>query len=260
VDLACDLACRAEKCGGNDRLKMDLFSSPAFWVAFGNIILVNIVLSGDNAVVIALAARSLSPAQQKKAVFYGCAGAVVLRIILTVFALQLLTLPYLKIIGAILLFYVGVQLMADEDEQGHIQTHASMWAAVRTILIADLVMSLDNVLGVAAAAQGNVTLLIIGLAISIPLIVSGSTLILRLMERFPIIIVLGAALLGYLAGEMLFSDVATAAWIHDHLPNHDLPVPGMRAMLSVPGVIGAVAIVMIGRWLTRRQPSPAANR
>jgi YjbE family integral membrane protein len=231
---------------------MELLSTPTFWLALGNIMLVNIVLSGDNAVVIALASRSLPPAQQKKAVFYGSAAAIVMRIILTIFALQLLTLPYLKIIGAILLFYIGLQLMIEEEESDEEHTHASLWDAIKTIMIADLVMSLDNVMGVAAAANGNVTLLVVGLAISIPVIIFGSTLILKLMERFPVIIVLGAALLGYLAGDMLFSDVATAPWLHAHLPHHEVLVPGLNSMLSLPGVVCAIAIVVLGKWLARR--------
>lgn len=229
---------------------MEMFSTAAFWIALGNIILVNIVLSGDNAVVIAMAARSLEPAQQKKAIFYGSAAAIVMRVILTIFALQLLTLPYLKLVGAILLFYIGLQLLAEEDEEGHVTHHASLMGAIKTILIADLVMSLDNVLGVAAAANGNVTLLVAGLAISIPLIIFGSTLILRLMERFPVIITLGAALLGYLSGEMLFSDTALLPTIESWFPHHEFSLMGLH--LSIPGLIGAVAIVLVGHWLARR--------
>jgi YjbE family integral membrane protein len=158
---------------------MDQLASPLFWVALGNIIIVNIVLSGDNAVVIALAARSLPPRQQRLAIFYGSAAAIVLRVILTIFALQLLSLPYLKLVGAILLFYIGMQLLADEEEEGEVKIHSGLAGAIKTILLADLVMSLDNVLGVAAAAKGNITLLVLGLAISIPLIIFGSTLILK---------------------------------------------------------------------------------
>src|SRR6476469_4544989 len=147
---------------------MVMLSDASFWVALGNIILVNIVLSGDNAVVIAMAARTLPHDQQKKAVLYGSAGAILMRIMLTIFALQLLTLPYLKLIGGVLLFWIGLQLLVEEEEGDQVKHHATLWDAIRTILIADLVMSLDNVLGVAAAAKGNVPLLIMGLAISIP--------------------------------------------------------------------------------------------
>jgi YjbE family integral membrane protein len=225
---------------------MEHLTSPIFWAALGNIILVNIVLSGDNAVVIALAARSLPPRQQKKAIFFGSAAAIVMRIVLTIFALQLLTLPYLKIVGAFLLLYIGIQLLSDNEEEGEVKEHATLGAAIKTILIADLVMSLDNVLGVAAAAKGNITLLVLGLAISIPLIIFGSTIILKLMERFPIIITFGAALLGYLAGEMLFSDTAIAPWIEANLPHHEI------LHLSIPGIIGAVIVVVVGNWMAKR--------
>ena len=231
---------------------MEHLASPVFWLALGNIILVNIVLSGDNAIVIAMAARSLPPEQQRKAIFFGSAGAIVLRILLTLFAVTLLTLPYLKIIGAILLFYIGSKLLAEDDgpEENHHQT--TLAVAIRTILVADLVMSLDNVLGVAAAAKGDVTLLVAGLMISIPLIIFGSQLILRIMERAPIIIVFGAALLGYLAGEMLFSDPALEGWVAANMAWHDWKVPGTGFELSLPGLVSAVAVVLTGRWMAQR--------
>ncbi|WP_019142523.1 TerC family protein [Noviherbaspirillum massiliense] len=232
---------------------MDFFSSPIFWAALGNIIVVNILLSGDNAVVIALAARSLPPAQQKKAIIYGSTAAIVMRIVLTLFALKLLALPYLKIVGAVLLFYIGVQLMTDEEEEDNVQSHATLGAAVKTILIADLVMSLDNVLGVAAAAKGSIVLLVLGLAISIPLIIFGSTLILKLLERFPVIIVLGAALLGYLAGDMMITDAAIEPWAHAALPHHDFVVPGASVQMSIPGLVSAALLVVVGFWITKRR-------
>ena len=231
---------------------MDQLGSPLFWLALGNIIIVNIVLSGDNAIVIALAARSLPAQQQRRAIFYGSAAAIVLRIVLTLFAVTLLGLPYLKIVGAVLLFYIGARLLADEGADPDIKSTHTLRAAVQTILVADLVMSLDNVLGVAAAAKGNMTLLVLGLVISIPLIVFGSSMMLKLMQRFPIIIVIGAGLLGYLAGEMLFGDVALQPWLGAHLPNLSLTMPGTGIGLSVPGVVLAVAVVLTGRWLGRR--------
>ena len=192
---------------------MEMLQTTEFWVGLVKIIWINIILSGDNAVVIALAARSLPPHQQRQAVFFGSGAAVVLRIILTVVAAKLLALPYLQIVGGLLLLWIGVQLLSEDDEgEGEHKEHGGMMAAIRTILIADLVMSLDNVIAVAAAAKDSVTLLIIGLAISIPLIIFGSTLLLKLMERFPIIITLGGALLGYLAGEMLVTDPAVIGW------------------------------------------------
>jgi YjbE family integral membrane protein len=228
------------------------FTTAAFWAALGSIILTNIVLSGDNAVVIALAARSLPPAQQRRAIFWGSAAAIILRIVLTLVAVKLLALPYLKIIGALLLFWIGVQLLLEEEEEvedGVDTQPKGLAAAVRTILIADLVMSLDNVLAVAAAAKDSVTLLVLGLGISIPLIIFGSTLLLKLMERFPIIITLGGALLGYLAGEMLVTDPAIAQW---------LGAPVSHTIANIAGVIGAVAVVAIGMVMRRRASSAAA--
>jgi YjbE family integral membrane protein len=193
---------------------MDL-SSVAFWTALGSIVLTNIVLSGDNAVVIALAARSLPPAQQKTAVLWGSAAAIVLRIVLTLAAVRLLEWPYLKLVGAVLLLYIGTQLLIEEEDEiehtGEPQRKGTM-AAVRTILVADVVMSLDNVLAVAAAAKNDIVLLSIGLALSVPLIVFGSTLLMRVMERVPLIVTAGGALLGYLAGDMLLADPGVTRW------------------------------------------------
>lgn len=223
--------------------------SGLWWAALGSIILANIVLSGDNAVVIAMAARKLPDSQRQKAIFWGSAAAIVMRIILTLVAVQLLSLPYLKVIGAILLIYIGVQLLAEGDDGGEDDGKTvkdGMMAAVRTILIADLVMSLDNVIAVAAAAKGNTTLLIIGLAVSIPLIIFGSTLLMKVMDRFPIIITLGAALLGFLAGEMLVTDPSTAAFFAKLDGSH-----------TWAPVFGAVIVVAIGTWLARRHKAAA---
>lgn len=229
---------------------MDVLSSAAFWFALGSIILTNIILSGDNAVVIALASRNLPPSQQKKAIFWGSAAAIILRVILTVTAVGLLTLPYLKIVGAVLLVYIGVQLLNEGDGEEEMDGKDNLWAAIRTILIADLVMSLDNVIAVAAAAQKGpeetrLLLLILGLGLSIPLIVFGSTLLLKVMERFPIIITIGAALLGYLAGEMLVADPIT----HDFLVN---TIPEAHLVLAIGG---AVLVVAWGYLLKHKQQS-----
>ncbi len=200
---------------------MELLQSTDFWLGLLLIIWINIILSGDNAVVIALAARSLPPEQQKKAIMFGSGAAVVLRIGLTVVAAQLLTLEYLQIVGGILLLWIGSQLLAGEDEDdGEGSEHSNLFTAIRTILIADLVMSLDNVIAVAAAAKGDEVLLIIGLAISIPLVIFGSTLMIKLMERYPVIITLGAALIGWVGGETMASDAvlrefsAANSWFH----------------------------------------------
>ncbi len=223
--------------------------SPLFWSAFGSIVLANIVLSGDNAVVIAMAARTLKPEQRGKAIFWGSAAAIVMRIILTIVAIQLLTLPYLKIIGAILLVYIGVDLLkAEEEEEEGTAEINSMMVAIRTILIADLVMSLDNVLAVAAAAKGNLPLLILGLLVSIPLIIFGATLLTKVMERFPIIITIGAALLGFLAGEMLLTDPAVVTRF-GALGEHTV---------TAGGIVGAIIVVALGTFLAKRKPKPAA--
>ena len=225
-------------------------TSPLFWSAFGSIVLANIVLSGDNAVVIAMAARTLKPNQRAKAIFWGTAAAIVMRILLTVVAIQLLSLPYLKLIGAVLLVYIGVDLLKGEgEEDGGGKEVNGMFAAIRTILIADLVMSLDNVLAVAAAAHGNVPLLVLGLLISIPLIIFGATLLTKVMERFPIIITVGAALLGFLAGEMLVTDPAVTARFGAASHTTEL----------VAGAIGAALVVALGTYLSRRQQGHAAN-
>ena len=228
---------------------MEQIAAAAFWVALGKIIWVNILLSGDNAVVIALAARSLPDGQRRKAIVAGSAAAIVLRVALTVFAVQLLQFPYLKVIGALLLFWIGVQLLLPEGQhEDGIRSSEHLWAAIRTILIADLVMSVDNVLAVAAAAdsgpvESRLLLLIIGLGLSIPLIIFGSQLLLGVMERFPVIITLGAALLGFVAGEMLVTDQATEAFFHG----------AGRASTTVIEVAGAVGVVLIGQWLARRK-------
>jgi YjbE family integral membrane protein len=221
-------------------------SSPVFWLALGQIIWINIILSGDNAVVIALAARGLPPKQQKQAIVWGSGAAVVLRIVLTLVAAYLLDLPYLQIVGGLLLLWIGVQLLSEGDEEeGEGKEHGGMMAAVRTILIADLVMSLDNVIAVALAAKidgvVNYPLLIIGLAISIPLVIFGSTLMIKLMERFPVIVVLGAGLIGWVAGD---------AMTHDHA------IKGMfvgNPALAYGVKIACVVLVIgIGKWLASR--------
>jgi YjbE family integral membrane protein len=219
--------------------------TPEFWTGLAAIIGVNIVLSGDNAVVIALAARSLPPEQQKRAIAIGSAAAVVMRIVLTIIAVEMLRWPFLKIIGSILLLWIAVQLMQPEDEGGggHRAGTTTLASAIRTILIADLVMSLDNVLAVAAAAKGSITLLVVGLAISIPMVVFGSTLLLKLMERFPIIITLGAALLGWVAGDMATTDPAVKGWVAAFAP----------WLHEAAEVLGAGLVVLTGYMLAFRE-------
>ncbi|MEW6690951.1 MAG: TerC family protein, partial [Pseudomonadota bacterium] len=230
--------------------------SQAFWIGLAKIIGVNIVLSGDNAVVIALAARSLPPKQQKQAIFWGAGAAVLMRVVLTVFAVALLTLPWLKLVGALLLFWIGIKLLVPEEDGDDVDASDNLIAAIKTILIADLVMSLDNVIAVAAAAGGSLTLLILGLAISIPLVIFGATLLVHLMERYPVIITIGAALIGFVGGEMLVTDPALAGWLAGlgvQFEQAGKPrVAGMSLEL-IAGVVGAVIVVIWGQWLARRQ-------
>ena len=230
------------------------FSLQEFWIPLLKIVWINIVLSGDNAVVIALAARSLPPKQQKLAVAWGSGAAVAMRIVLTIFAVALLQLPYLKLIGAVLLLWIGVQLLLPEEGEENIDGHENLFAAIKTILIADLVMSLDNVIAVAAAAGDSLTLLILGLGISIPLVIFGSTLLMKVMERFPIIITAGGALLGFVAGEMAVSDPALRDWMgaNFQLAEGKPTLAGIHLEIIV-GLVGAVLVVVIGKTLARRQ-------
>jgi YjbE family integral membrane protein len=229
---------------------VDLTSS-GFWLAALEIIVINILLSGDNAVVIALACRNLPGKQRTWGVVLGAAGAIVLRIVLTFFAVQLLGLRWLKLVGGVLLLWIGIKLITDEDggeEDGGAKVAASdrLWGAVRTVIVADLVMSIDNVLGVAAAAKGSVLLLVFGLVVSIPLVIAGSQVILKLIERFPILILAGGGLLGWVAGEMMVEDAAVAPWIgaHAHWLEWVLPATGV------------VVVVGVAKTLQRRAAHP----
>jgi YjbE family integral membrane protein len=227
---------------------MSMLTTPEFWLALSQIMMINIVLSGDNAVVIALASRSLPPSQQKKAIIFGSVGAIVLRIVLTFFAVYLLSQPFLKLAGAALLLWIGVNLLKGEDDEAELEGHSNLASAIKTIIVADLVMSLDNVIGVAAAAKGNVTLLVIGLAVSIPLIIYGSTVILKLMTRFPIIITIGAGLLGWVAGEMAFSDPAIKTWTEAH---HNLHL--------IAPATGVILVIAVGKWLQSRSTAETVS-
>lgn len=223
---------------------IEMFSTTQFWVDVFKIIVINLLLSGDNAVVIALACRNLPVELRKKGILFGVGGAIVLRIVLTFFAVSLLALPYLKLVGALLLLWIGIKLIVPEEEHSavSIQTDTKLLGAIKVILIADLVMSLDNVLGVAAAAKGNVPLLVFGLVISIPIIAWSSQLVLKLIDRFPVIISAGGALLGYVAGEMLVGEalfeplVETRHYLHWLVP-----------------VLCAALVLVVGRWLTMRK-------
>lgn len=234
---------------------MDL-TDTTIWIALLKIIWVNILLSGDNAVVIALAARNLPARQQRMAILGGSGAAIVLRVVLTVFAVQLLQYPYLKLVGSVLLLWIGVQLLTSDDEEGNVKASDSLGSAIRTILVADLVMSLDNVIAVAAAANSapdaaRLPLLVVGLGLSIPLIIFGSTLLLKLMQRFPAIITLGAALLGFVAGEMAVSDPAVEHFFKPYSPWAEYAV----------AAAGAVFVVLLGKYLAARaeQQHPEAG-
>jgi YjbE family integral membrane protein len=223
---------------------LEMFSTSQFWVDVFKIIMIDLLLSGDNAVVIALACRNLPQAQRKKGIMYGVGGAIGLRIVLTFFAVSLLSLPYLKLVGALLLLWIGIKLLQPEDEhgEGNIKAETHLWGAVKTIIIADFVMSLDNVLGVAAAAKGNTALLVFGLLISIPLIAWSSQLVLKLIDRFAFIIYAGGALLGYVAGEMLVSEALFKPLVEEQHYLHWL-VPALCA----------VFVLAMGWWLAMRK-------
>jgi YjbE family integral membrane protein len=223
---------------------LEMFSTPQFWVDVFKIIMIDLLLSADNAVVIALACRNLPSHQRKKGILFGVGGAIGLRIVLTFFAVGLLSLPYLKLVGALLLVWIGIKLILPEEEHNadNIQADTRLLGAVKTIIIADFVMSLDNVLGVAAAAKGNVPLLVFGLLISIPMIAWSSQLVLKLIDRFPFIIYAGGALLGYVAGEMLVSETLFASLVEARHYLHWL-IPVLCALL----VLG------LGSWLAMRK-------
>ena len=228
---------------------MELFTPP-FWVAALEIIVINILLSGDNAVVIALACRNLPKKQRVMGIFWGVIGAVVLRIVLTFFAVQLLQLPYLQLIGAALLVWIGIKLIAEDDGDEHeIEASDRLISAVKTVIVADLVMSVDNVIGVAGAAKGSLPLLIFGLVVSIPLVVVGSQLIMKLIERFQWLVIAGGGLLGYIAGEIATEDTAVKPWIAANAPVLHYLAPAL----------GVVVVVAAGVWLTRRNRGAAAH-
>jgi len=228
---------------------LEMFGSAQFWVDVFKIIVIDVLLSGDNAVVIALACRNLPPEQRKKGIMFGVGGAIGLRIVLTFFAVGLLSLPFLKVVGAFLLLWIGVKLLLPEEDhdENNIKANTHLMGAVKTIIIADFVMSLDNVLGVAAAAHGNVALLVFGLLVSIPLIALSSQLVLKLIDRFPFIIYAGGGLLGYVAGEMLVSDANVAAML-EAMPH---------AIHWLLPIFCAVLVIVLGMWLAARKVAAA---
>ncbi len=234
---------------------MDAFLTPAFLIAVGQIIMIDILLGGDNAVVIALACRKLPPKQRKLGIIYGTVGAIVLRVILIAFALTLLAVPYLKLVGAVLLVWIGVKLLLPEDEDEHSNITASdkLWSAVKTVIVADLVMSVDNVLAIAGAAesagQHQLALVIFGLLVSIPIIVGGSQIVLKLMEKFPIIITVGGMLLGWIAGQMAYTDPALKGL-----------VPASKPLEYACAAAGAILVLILGKVIAARSASGAAAK
>ena len=235
---------------------MEFLSSPAFWVSLGQIVVIDILLGGDNAVVIALACRKLPPAQRLKGIFWGTAGAIVLRVVLILFAMTLLNLPFLKLVGALLLVWIGVKLLApDDDDHGSVQGSDKLLAAIKTIIVADLVMSVDNVIAIAGAAQNagehSTLLVVLGLLISIPIIVAGSQLVIKLMARFPAVITLGGMLLGWIAGGMLVTDPVLAdparwTWM--------LKLPQSDTLKYAAAAAGALLVLAVGKAAAARKP------
>jgi len=242
---------------------MEALSTPEFWIAVGQIIMIDILLGGDNAVVIALACRKLPIHQRNKGILWGTAGAIVLRVVLIFFALQLLAIPLLKIVGALLLVWIGVKLLLPEHEEGHgsIEGSDRLWGAVKTVIIADFVMSLDNVIAIAGAAEASgsshsMVLVIFGVLVSIPIIVWGSQLVIKLMDRFPIIITLGGMLLGWIAGTMTVTDPALVKPdVMSSLPK----IPSTDAVRYGAGIAGALLVLAIGKWLAARKTPAAAS-
>lgn len=234
-----------------------LLTNPDTWTALFKIAVINVVLSGDNAVVIALACRSLPPKQQRNAFIVGTGGIVVLMTGLTASAAMLMTLPYIQIIGSVLLLWIGVKLLLPEDGEGDVNGSDNFWEAVKTIIIADIVMSLDNVLGMAGAAKGHFGMLFVGLVITMPLILFGSAMLMKLMERFPILITLGSGLLGYVAGDMAVGDLAVKEYVETHTQSLDVIAP----------IVGALFVVIAGKMISRSrqrassaEPQPAGVR
>ncbi len=233
---------------------MEALMTAPFWIAVGQIILIDILLGGDNAVVIALACRGLPPKQRKLGIIYGTAGAIVLRVVLIAFALALLAVPYLKLVGGLLLVWIGVKLLVphDEDDHANINTSDKLWGAVKTVIIADLVMSVDNVLAIAGAAESagshQLPLVIFGLLVSIPIIVAGSQIVLKLMDRFPMIITFGAMLLGWIAGQMIYTDPGLKAYL-----------PASKAWEYGAAVSGALLVLLISKVVQSRRGATAAT-
>ena len=227
------------------------------WLVVGQIILIDILLGGDNAIVIALACRHLPPHLRMKGIVGGALGAIVLRVVLIAFAVTLLTIPYLKIIGGLLLIWIGIKLLLEEaGDDDEIDGGTRLITAIKTVIIADLVMSIDNVIAVAAAAEQahadhKMVLVAFGIMVSIPVVIWGSSIILTIMNKVPAVVTIGAALLGYLGGAMVTSDVAIQDWTQQYLPMDLLKFHDMGIHLSLTGTVGAILVVAIGAWVAK---------
>lgn len=238
------------------------FSSSTFWVSLLQIIWIDLLLSGDNAVVIALACRSLPEKQRKVGIWLGASAAIGLRIIFALVVTYLLAVPYLKVIGGLLLFWIAIKLaMGEEEEHSDIAASDSLWKAVRTIAIADAVMSLDNVIAIAAASRGHPELFIFGLLLSIPLIIMGAQFLTSIITRYPILIWLGAALLGWIAAEMLIGDIAVLQWLQVNWPSWVVNVPLDQSPIGikpasmphyVSSALGAIVVCVVAYALKKK--------
>ena len=228
---------------------MELFSMP-WWSALLAIILIDLVLAGDNAIVIALAARNLPPEHQNKAIMWGTVGAIVVRSAMTVGVVWLLKIPGLMLVGGLGLLWIAYKLITDTSEDEHQGgTATTFWGAMKTIIVADALMGVDNVLGVAGAANGDFTLVVIGLLISIPIVVLGSKLVLQLVEKWPVIINLGAAVLAFTAAQMVINEKLLDP-IFDGGETINLIARGSTYAVAIVGVLG------LGWWATRKQENP----
>jgi YjbE family integral membrane protein len=249
------------------QFQIDL-QKPAFWLAVGKIIWINVLLSGDNALVIAMACRGLHPRQRLWGMVIGAGIAVILLIVFTGIVATLMALPYLKLVGGVALLVIAARLLVPEDEGDDVTAGTSLWHAVRIVVIADIVMSLDNVIAVAAAANGQLSLLILGLAISIPMIIAGAALIMFVLDRFPILVWLGAMLLGWIAGDVIESDPAVHPFLQRLLDGQiELKLDATSAIFGVSphfsldadligyvaSVLGAVVVLVVGSIWRRRK-------
>ena len=241
---------------------MALFQDPAFWLAVGQIIMIDILLGGDNAIVIALACRGLPEHQRRQGIFWGTMGAIVIRVGLIGVALTLLGIPFLKLVGAALLVWIGVKLLTEEDDNHEVDASEKLWGAIKTIVLADLVMSVDNVIGVTAAAEAGggdhkLALVVFGLLVSIPVVVWGSTFVIRLMDKFPWVITVGAMLMGWIAGTMAVTDPAVLGFLPTTESSSGIPKVD-NWFYQISGVVGAALVYLLSQ-IKKRYASDKAT-